>query len=253
MLDLHKITTFDLRIRLQTIEIGKAQLESKIKINLKDLFFNATDLSNSEKEFIWKYFGDGLTQEKIFDKDETKCLICDKPTESLHLTENCDTIKQIYNELIITNQNLLQEEVRIDEEKKALVATAAPMKIIQDSIWNLSTQSIESLNQWWNPKLGFIKSIFAEWFYLSIVIKMMAHGEYFRWLPRMIAGAENNIEHYKKFLEIDWRVKAEAHWMQTLNWRVKNKETEWLDRFDKDKVKKKAKTYPYEPGSGGVT
>ena len=81
----------------------------------------------------------------------------------------------------------------------------------------------------------------------------MAHGEYFSWLPRMIAGAENNIEHYEKFLQIDWRVKAEAHWMQTLNWRVKNKETEWLDRFDKDKVKKKAKTYPYEPGSGGVT
>ena len=52
-------------------------------------------------------------------------MICEKPTEPLHLTENCDTIKQIYNELIITNQNLLQEEVRIDEEKKALVATAA--------------------------------------------------------------------------------------------------------------------------------
>ncbi len=41
--------------------------------------------------------------------------------------------------------------------------------------------------------------------------------------------------------------------MRTLNWKKENRETEWIDRFDKRKVKKKMQLYPFQLGGGGLT
>ena len=155
------------------------------------------------------------------------------------------------------NRNVLKDDVRIDEEKKYFKdfeQLPNDSEKIRESIWNLSQQSIQSMSSWWDSKKGFTQPIFAEWFYLSICIKAAMYYEYFKRLPTMINEVKDSMKNYNEFLYINWTTIMIIKWSQSLQFRIIKMESEWIERFDIRRVRRKVQTqHNFDTGDDGVT